>query len=770
MSRAQEASPLPARPYIGGQALLEGVMMRSPTSFAIVCRRKSGELFVRERPIVDERKGARAMPLLRGVFTLVESLKLGSEALRYSADLYEKDLADDEAKPGSVGGLSTLIAWCSRSLAALSLPIIALASVPTDHEPAGPGAEEKGGFKLAQVLPIFFALALFIAAPQAGANLINRVFGLGYDIRSVPFQLLTGAMKLTIVVGYLSLIRRVPDIRRVFQYHGAEHKTISTYEAKEELLVENARKKTTLHPRCGTTFLVMVAMVSVLVFSAISPFLPRIEGVNGLGENALLFLMKLPFLPVIAAITFEIQRVFARYCTTGPLRVLLWPGFLVQKITTIEPEDDQLEVALASLGVTLWREQGSGVAGVAGVAGDEPADVTERKYSSYDDLLAQGAQPQAALGAKPKDMLPTGKLDALSRRFREVEAMLCTPEVLADVARSRKLNEERAHLEPLMAAFDELRRAEKALRDSGEMLADPEMRELAEAEIPELTARITELEKSIQVLLLPPDPRDRRNIVLEVRQGEGGEEAALFAADIFRMLARFAERKGWRVEITNVSEASAGGYKEITALISGQAVFSQLRFEGGVHRVQRVPATEAQGRVHTSTASVVVLPEADDIDVQIDEKDLEINIAASGGPGGQGVNTTNSAVQLQHKPTGIIVKCQDERSQLKNKSKAMKILRSRLLAIEEERQESAASAERRGMVGTGERSQKCRTYNYPQNRVTDHRIGLTLHKLDKIMEGDMDELISALRTSHQATMLEREGLGGADDAPPGGRS
>jgi uncharacterized protein YqhQ/glutaredoxin len=374
--------PAPARPYIGGQALLEGVMMRSPHSFAIVCRRKSGELVVRERPIVDERKGARALPLIRGIMTLVESLKLGSEAMRFSADLYEKDLeAEDAAEEARKKSLASR---ASSMLSALSLPIIALASLPADHEPAPDVPKDKSRF--GQFLVIGFALALFIAAPQAAANGINKVANLGLDIRSAGFAAITGAMKLTIVIGYMALIRRVPDIRRVFQYHGAEHKTISTYEAEEELVVENARAKTTLHPRCGTTFLVMVAMVSVLVFAAIGPMLPRIGALGGLGENVGLFLMKLPFIPVIAGITYEIQRVFARYCTTGPLRALLWPGFLVQKITTIEPDDDQLEVALASLRATLWRE--------AGVT-QAPDTVTQRTFPSYQALATDTGYAKA---------------------------------------------------------------------------------------------------------------------------------------------------------------------------------------------------------------------------------------------------------------------------------------------------------------------------------------------------------------------------------------
>lgn len=353
-------------------------------------------------------------------------------------------------------------------------------------------------------------------------------------------------------------------------------------------------------------------------------------------------------------------------------------------------------------------------------------------------------------------MLPLDKLEQLSRRYGELDDLLCSPEVLSDRHQLSKLNKERAELEPLVAAFARFREVEKKLKDDEEALADPDLRELAELEIPELQSERSGLEREIQLLLLPTDPNDKKNVILEIRGGEGGEEATLFAADLFRMYGRFAETKGWSVEVLSLSESGTGGYKECIALVSGKDVYSQLRFEGGVHRVQRVPATETQGRIHTSTATVAVLPEADDVDVQIDDKDLEISIAASGGPGGQGVNTTNSAVQILHKPSGIIVKCQDERSQLKNKAKALKVLKSRLLDIEREKQEAQLSAERRGMVGTGERSQKIRTYNYPQNRVSDHRIRLTLNKLDRIVEGDLEELVVALRTHRQAALLGQE--------------
>lgn len=361
-------------------------------------------------------------------------------------------------------------------------------------------------------------------------------------------------------------------------------------------------------------------------------------------------------------------------------------------------------------------------------------------------------------------MLPTDKLEAIAQRYRELDDLLCSPSVLGDHQRMQRLNKERTEIEPLVLAFERYRTLERRIAEDRLALADPELRELAEAELGDLEDEATDVVGQIKILLLPKDPNDQRNTILELRAGEGGEEAALFAADLFRMYTRFAETKRWRVEILNTSESSTGGYKEIVALISGEAVYSQLRFEGGVHRVQRVPATETQGRIHTSTATVAVLPEAEEVDIHIDDKDLKIDIAASGGPGGQGVNTTNSAVQIMHLPTGMIVKCQDERSQLKNKAKALKILRARLLDIEREKQDAAISAERRTMVGSGERSQKIRTYNFPQNRVTDHRIGLTLHKLDHLIEGDLDELIGALRTHRQAELLRE---GGLSDTQPG---
>jgi uncharacterized protein YqhQ len=376
-------APPPSRPYIGGQAVLEGVMMRAPTSFAVVVRRRDGSLQVRERAMVDGRRGVARWPLVRGVASLVESLRLGSEALRFSTDQMEKDWVAGDGDRGTRGDKST----GARGLGVLGAFGLALASMVTSD---GGGAQSAGGGrKLGTWIMLLVAVGVFVALPQGSAAGINRLFGLGLEVQSPAFQALTGAFKLAIVVSYLLLIRRVPDIRRVFQYHGAEHKTISTYEDGLALTVENARPKTTLHPRCGTTFLVMVALVSILVFISIGAALPRIHTGSALLDNLAFFLEKLPFLPLIAAVTFEIQRVFARHFTTGPLRVVLWPGFLVQKITTAEPDDAQLEVALASLRVTLFREEQGQTSGVQNV-------VTDVAFASYDALLgAERLRPAA---------------------------------------------------------------------------------------------------------------------------------------------------------------------------------------------------------------------------------------------------------------------------------------------------------------------------------------------------------------------------------------
>ncbi len=349
------------------------------------------------------------------------------------------------------------------------------------------------------------------------------------------------------------------------------------------------------------------------------------------------------------------------------------------------------------------------------------------------------------------------KLQEVENRFEELTEQLSDPAVLADQQRFAKVAKERSDLVELIETFRQHRRATEALAGNKEIIAhesDQDLREMARAEIPSIEAEIEVLEKKLRVLLLPKDPNDDKNILLEIRAGTGGEEAALFAADLFRMYGRFAEVKGWKVEVLEQNATGLGGFKEVIALISGERVYSELKYESGVHRVQRVPATEASGRIHTSAVTVAVLPEAEDIDIQIEEKDLRIDVFRASGPGGQGVNRTDSAVRITHLPTGLAVACQDERSQHKNKARAMKILKSRLLDMEQQKQADERTATRRSMVGSGDRSEKIRTYNFPQNRMTDHRIGLSIHNLSAVMDGHLEEMVSALRTHFQAEALK----------------
>ena len=351
------------------------------------------------------------------------------------------------------------------------------------------------------------------------------------------------------------------------------------------------------------------------------------------------------------------------------------------------------------------------------------------------------------------------RLKEAEDRYVELTAKMMDQSVLNDQEEYRKVAKSQSELEELVAKFREWKRADQELRDSRLMLeeSDADLRQMAELEIARLEPEVAALESELHVLLLPKDPNDEKNVVLEIRKGAGGDEASLFAAEVFRMYTRYAEEQGWKVEVTSLSESSVGGLSEVIAMFSGKKVFSRLKYESGVHRVQRVPATETQGRVHTSTITVVVMPEADEVDVQVDPKDIRIDTFCSSGPGGQSVNTTYSAVRITHLPTNTVVSCQDEKSQIKNRSKAMQVLRSRLYQMEMEKQLAAIGAERKSMVGTGDRSEKIRTYNFPQNRVTDHRIGLTLHQLDLVMEGRVQPILDALVAYYQSERLRDQG-------------
>jgi peptide chain release factor 1 len=351
------------------------------------------------------------------------------------------------------------------------------------------------------------------------------------------------------------------------------------------------------------------------------------------------------------------------------------------------------------------------------------------------------------------------RLHVLEARYQEMSRGLADPEVVGDVARYRAASKQFADLKPVVDAFESYRKAFADLAGARELFAssvDPELRVMAGDEIKALEARIDDLERQITILLLPSDPNDAKNVVLEIRAGTGGDEATLFAAEIFRMYTRYAESRSWKVQTTDLSLSPVGGIKEVIALVEGERVYSRLKFESGVHRVQRVPATESQGRIHTSAVTVAVLPEADEVEVRIDEKELRIDTFCSSGPGGQSVNTTYSAVRITHLPTNTVVQCQDEKSWHKNKSRALQVLRSRLFDMKRREQHEAIAKERRGMIGSGDRSEKIRTYNFPQSRVTDHRIGLTVHNLQDVMNGNITAIVEALSSHDQAERLREE--------------
>lgn len=351
------------------------------------------------------------------------------------------------------------------------------------------------------------------------------------------------------------------------------------------------------------------------------------------------------------------------------------------------------------------------------------------------------------------------KLQAVDEKYRELESLLADPATMQNVSEWQRYNKEHAQLEPVVTAYRRYAQVTKTLAEDKAMFDEPldsEMRQLVEQEVADLTAEQAALAQRIPVLLLPRDPNDEKNVIVEIRGGVGGDEAALFAGDLFRMYARYAERRGWSVELIDSNATDMGGFKEVVFMVNGAGAYSRLKYESGTHRVQRVPVTESGGRIHTSAATVAVLPEAEEVEVELDPKDLRIDTYCASGAGGQYVNRTETAIRITHLPTGIVVQCQDEKSQLKNKEKALKVLRARIQDAAQQAQADAVAADRRSQVGSGDRSQRIRTYNFPQGRVTDHRIGLTLHKVDAILGGDLDELLDALITADQAERLKQQ--------------
>jgi len=357
------------------------------------------------------------------------------------------------------------------------------------------------------------------------------------------------------------------------------------------------------------------------------------------------------------------------------------------------------------------------------------------------------------------------ELKNIEEKYRQLTLSLSNPALISDPKKIKEIAKERAGLEPLIKKYKDFQKVKKDIKEAEEILASPdsesELRKLAESELKELLQKEEKLEQEMKILLLPKDPNDERNVFLEIRAGAGGDEASLFAQELFRMYSRFAEKKDWKVEIMNTSISPIGGFKEIIFEVKGDRVFSHLKYESGVHRVQRVPQTEASGRIHTSTVTVAVLPEADDVDIKIDPKDLKIEAFGASGPGGQNVNRNYTAIRVTHGPSGLVVNCQDEKSQHRNKEKALRILRSRLLAIAQRKQQAQIAQSRKSQVGTGERSEKIRTYNFPQTRVTDHRLNLTLHQLENILDGELDELIEALTLHYQAQQMEERSTSAA---------
>ena len=651
---------------VGGQAVLEGVMMRGVSSWAVAVRRPDGELELSSERLRVWAKRHRAwrLPLIRGVVALAESMKIGFRALAISANAQLE--AEGDGEPEEIGG------WVWGATIVVSL---------------------------------LLAVGLFFVVPVGLTSLIKGQLG-----SPLLFWLIEGTIRTALFIGYIVAISRIEDLRRVFEYHGAEHKTISCFEAEDELVPSRAKLYSRLHPRCGTSFLLIVMVLAIFVFAPI-----------GLPAWYWLVASRILGIPLLAGLSYEVIKWAGRNRRKRWVRGLMWPGLMLQNFTTREPDEAQLAVAIASLQTVLAQES----------AADLAAGAADRDSRVIEQLIEQ-----------------------IEARFAELEAQMADPDVIADRERYAEVGREYRELSAAHALVSEYRTLGDDLEGARELLAedgdDLELRGVAES----APARLAELEEEIRLAMLERDPNDAKNVLVEIRAGTGGDEAALFAGDLFKMLSRYAEERGFSTEMLSQSGAEVGGFKEVTFAVKGDGAFSIFKFEGGTHRVQRVPETESQGRIHTSTATVAVLPEAEEVEVDLDHGDLQIDVYRSSGPGGQSVNTTDSAVRITHKPSGIVVSMQDEKSQLQNKERAMRVLRARLYERELATQQAKIASERKAQVGSGERSEKVRTYNFPQGRVTDHRIKHSSHDLEGVMGGNLAEFTEALAAEEKRQRLE----------------